>query len=75
MDSQTSAEAVIAGGGNKVQGAVSWAFTEALKQKPGLSWRELLKSMRELLKTNAFTQIPQMSTDSFYDIDTKVFLC
>jgi hypothetical protein len=74
MDSQTSAEAVIAGGGNKVQGAVSWAFTQALKQKPGLSWRELLKTMRELLKANAFTQIPQMSTDSFYDIDTKVFL-
>jgi hypothetical protein len=75
MDAQTSAEAVIEGGGNKVQGAVSWAFTEALKHNAGLSWRELLKRMRELLKTNGFTQIPQMSTDSFYDIDSKVFLC
>lgn len=73
MDSQTSAEAVIAGG-NKVQGAVSWAFTEAMKQTPTPSWRQLLKSMRDLLKTNGFDQIPQMSTDSFCDMDTKVSL-
>lgn len=73
MDSQTSAEAVIAGG-NKVQGAVSWAFTEAMKQTPVPSWRQLLKSMRDLLRSNAFTQIPQMSSDSFFDIDTKVCL-
>jgi hypothetical protein len=71
MDSQTSTEANI---GNKLQGAVSWSFIESVKEKPSLSWRELLQSMRDNLKSSGFTQIPQLSTDSFYDINSKVFL-
>lgn len=70
-DSQTSDDAVIAG---KDQGAMTWAFTQALETGAGGSWRQLLKDMRDALKTNGFTQIPQLSTDSFYDIDSKVFL-
>lgn len=71
MDSQTSSEAII---NDKPQGAVSWAFIQSVNEKESLSWRELLQSMRDILKTSRFTQIPQMSTDSFYDIDSKVFL-
>lgn len=71
MDSETSAEALI---DNKAQGAMTWSFIESINKTPNCSWRELLKSMRELLKTSSFTQIPQLSTDSFYDIDSKLFI-
>jgi hypothetical protein len=71
MDSQTSDEAVI---DNKNQGAVTWSFIDCIKKTPNCSWRELLKQMRNLLKSKGFTQIPQLSTDSFYDIDSKVFI-
>lgn len=71
MDSQTSTEALIE---NKSQGALTWSFIDCLNKTPNCSWRELLKTMRDSLKTNGFTQIPQLSTDSFYDIDSKVFI-
>jgi len=70
MDSQTSEEAVVNG---KVEGAVSWAFLEATKQNPTTTWRELLKKMRDLLRSNGFQQIPQLSTDSFFNIDSKIY--
>jgi hypothetical protein len=70
MDSQTSTEAFIE---NQAQGALTWSFIHCINKTPKCSWRELLKSMRGLLKSTGFTQIPQLSTDSFYDIDTKVF--
>jgi len=71
MDEQTSAEAFIE---NKVQGALTWSFIECLNNSPNCSWRELIKTMRDSLKNNGFSQIPQLSTDSFYDIDSKVFI-
>lgn len=71
MDAQTSAEAQI---DNKPQGAMTWSFIESINKTPNCSWRELLKSMRDLLKTSSFSQIPQLSTDSFYDIDSKLFI-
>lgn len=71
MDSQTSAESLI---DNKAQGAMTWSFIESINKTPNCSWRELLKSMRDLLTINSFTQIPQLSTDSFYDIDSKLFI-
>ena len=71
MDSQTSTEAFIE---NKAQGALTWSFIFCTKQNPNCSWRELLKSMRDTLKSNRFSQIPQLSTDSFYDIDSKIFI-
>lgn len=71
MDSQTSAEALI---DNKAQGAMTWSFIESVNKTPTCSWRELLKSMRDILKSNSFTQIPQLSTDSFYDIDSMLFI-
>jgi hypothetical protein len=71
MDSQTSAEAFI---DNKAQGAMTWYFIESINKTPNCSWRELLKYMRSSLKNSSFTQIPQLSTDSFYDIDSKLFI-
>jgi hypothetical protein len=71
MDAQTSSEAEI---DSKPQGALTWSFIDCINKTPNCSWRELLKSMRDLLKTNNFTQIPQLSTDSFYDIDSKLFI-
>jgi hypothetical protein len=71
MDEQTSAEALIE---NKAQGALTWSFIQCLNKTSNCSWRELLKTMRESLKYNGFSQIPQLSTDSFYDIDSKIFI-
>jgi len=71
MDAQTSAEALI---DNKAQGAMTWSFIESINKTPNCSWRELLKSMRDSLKNSSFSQIPQLSTDSFYDIDSKLFI-
>lgn len=70
-DEQTSADAVF---NNKPNGAMTWSLLESLKQKPNESWREIVKSMRDLLKTSQFTQIPQFSSGSFVNIDTPVFI-
>jgi hypothetical protein len=69
-DSQTSVESYI---NDKAQGAMTWSFIECINKTPNTSWRELLKSMRDLLKSNSFKQLPQLSTDSFYDIDSNIF--
>ena len=70
-DKQTSADSVFNG---KANGAMTWSLLESLKQKPNCSWRELIKQMRDLLKTNNYEQIPQFSSGSFVDIDTRVFV-
>lgn len=70
-DNQTSAEAYING---KVQGALTWSFMEEIKQNPNISWRELIKNMRQLLLNSSYTQIPQLSTDSIFNLDNKIFL-
>jgi hypothetical protein len=71
MDSQTSSDSFIE---NKSQGAMSWSFIDCIKKTPNCSWRVLLKTMRDVLKNKGFSQIPQLSTDSFYDIDSKLFI-
>jgi hypothetical protein len=71
MDQQTSADAVI---NNTAQGAMTWAWLETLKTNPKVTWRELLRSMRTLLKTNGYAQLPQFSTGTLEDIDSTVFL-
>jgi len=70
-DNQTSADAVFEG---KANGAMTWSLLEALKQTPTCSWRELIKTMRDLLKTSQFTQIPQFSCGTFENIDTTIFI-
>jgi len=70
-DNQTSADAVI---NNNNNGAMTWSLLEALKQQPTCSWRELVKKMRDLLKTAQLDQIPQFSSGTFENIDTPVFI-
>lgn len=70
-DQQTSADAIINGNAN---GAMTWSLLEGLKDKPGCSWRELVKKMRELLKKSQYTQIPQFSSGAFVNFDKPVFI-
>jgi hypothetical protein len=70
-DYQTSADAFI---NNKGTGAMTWSLLEALKQTPNCNWRELVKSMRNLLKTSQYDQIPQFSSGTFQNIDTPIFI-
>ena len=70
-DIQTSADATI---NNKNQGAMTWAFLEAFKSEQNITWRNLLIKMRSLLKQSKFSQLPQLTTGSFFDIDSQVFI-
>jgi hypothetical protein len=70
-DYQTSTETVFNG---KDGGALTWSFLEALKQNPNSSWRELVKSMRNILKGKNLSQIPQFSCGLFENFDSKIFL-
>jgi hypothetical protein len=65
-DRQTSTDAQF---NNRPNGAMTWSLLEALKQKPNCSWRELVMTMRDLLKKSNFTQIPQISCGKFENID------
>ena len=70
-DLQTSSDAYI---NNKNQGAMTWAFLEAFKSEKNITWRNLLIKMRDLLKKSNFTQLPQLTTGSFLNIDSPVFI-
>ena len=70
-EQQTSADAYI---NNKAQGAMIWSLLESLKTSQTETWRELLKTMRALLKTSKYEQIPQFASGNFVDIDSKVFI-
>lgn len=61
-DEQTSADASI---GGEATGAMSWAFREGYQ--PGLSYTDLLKHIRELLK-GKYSQVPQLSTGHKMDM-------
>ena len=70
-DNQTSADAFI---NKRACGAMTWSFLEAAKEKKGCTWRELIKLMRDKLKTSEFPQIPQFSSGTFVNIDTPIFI-
>ena len=70
-DIQTSSDANI---NNKSQGAMTWAFLEAFKSEKNITWRNLLIKMRDLLKKSSFSQLPQLTSGSFLNIDSPVFI-
>ena len=70
-DLQTSSDATI---NNTDQGAMTWAFLEAFKSQENITWRNLLIKMRDLLKKSNFSQIPQLTSGSFFNIDSPVFI-
>jgi hypothetical protein len=69
-DNQTSSEAVI---NNEPQGVLTSTFIETINKNPNCTWKNLMCDMFNSLKSNNFTQIPQISTNIFYDIDISVF--
>jgi hypothetical protein len=68
-DTQTSADAFV---DKKYQGAMTWAFISAISESTTLSWRDLLIKMRDKLNTSDFTQLPQLSSGCFIDINKMV---
>jgi hypothetical protein len=70
-DEQTSADSVF---NNKANGAMTWSLLEGLKQKPNCTWRELIKTMRDLLKNGNYEQIPQLSSGQITNIDAPCFV-
>lgn len=70
-DNQTSADSVFNG---KPNGAMTWSLLECVKENSGITWRELVRSMRNKLRTAKFFQIPQFSSGNFVEIDKKIFI-
>jgi len=73
-DNQTSADAYL---NSKYQGAMTWAFLSCLNNNTSsttLSWKKLLITMRDQLKTSEFTQLPQLSSGSLIDINNAMCL-
>jgi hypothetical protein len=70
-EKQTSTDANI---NNVAQGAMTWSLLESLKNEKTVTWRDLIKSMRDLLKKSNYEQLPQFSSGNFIDIDSKVFI-
>jgi hypothetical protein len=68
-DNQTSDDAII---NNLPQGALTWAFLQTFNSQQNQSWRDLLKGMRSTLQNNGFTQIPQLSSGKFINIDSTI---
>jgi hypothetical protein len=69
-DKQTSADAYI---NNKYNGALTWSYLETLKTSSKIrTWRELVKTMRDKLKFNNYSQIPQFSCGQPTNIDENV---
>jgi len=69
-DSQTSAD-VQAGslGMNKAGGAMTTALLRALT--PSISCFDLLKDMSSFIKSSGFTQVPQMSSEQFVNLESS----
>jgi len=70
-DEELSADSVF---NDEAGGAGTKSLLESLNQNPDCTWRELVNNMRNYLKTNGYSQTPQISTGKFEDIDTKVFI-
>jgi hypothetical protein len=71
MDNQTSADAYI---NSTYQGAMTWSFLDTLNNKPNLTWKELITTMRSSVKTSKYTQIPQLSSGKQLDLTAKICL-
>jgi len=72
-DKQTSADADF---NNKANGALTWSLlqTLSLKQSSTMTWRSLIRNMRDILKKNNFEQIPQLSSGQFVDVESLIFI-
>lgn len=72
MDDQTSMDAHFNG---ESIGAMTYSFRRTLETTKGrCSYRELLSTMTEILKSEKFKQVPQLSTARPFDLDTGFVL-
>jgi len=69
-DNQFSLETFI---NNKTQGAMTWSFLETVRNNKPLTWRNLVKKMRETLKPQSY-QIPQLSSGRLFNPDSDFVL-
>ena len=67
-DDQFSLETFI---NNKTQGVMTWSFLETVRNNKGISWRNLVKKMREILKPQSY-QIPQLSSGRLFNPDSEI---
>jgi hypothetical protein len=67
-DDQVSLETLI---NNKTQGLMTWSFLETVRNNKTISWRNLVKKMRELLKPQS-NQIPQLSSGRLFNPDSEI---
>jgi hypothetical protein len=74
-DNQTSADAYVNYRNKNIySGAMTYAFLHAMDTIKDVSLYDLINHMRNLLKTEGYDQIPQLSGGTFVDIKTeKVF--
>ena len=70
-DNQTSSECLY---GKIPRGAMTVAFRIVFGNNNKVTWRQLVKGMRDLLKRSSFRQIPQLSSGKFINIDSQVFI-
>jgi hypothetical protein len=70
MDHQYSLEVTIDG---TSQGLLTSTFIDIMNNNNNLSWKELMCDMYESIKSKHFSQIPQISTNVFHNIDGKIF--
>ncbi|KAJ3091114.1 Ca(2+)-dependent cysteine protease [Quaeritorhiza haematococci] len=65
-ETQTSADATIAG---SATGAMSFALLKTIQDLgPGVSYEELLKSIRDILRKKNYSQVPQLSAGHLLDV-------
>lgn len=69
-DEQVSLETII---NNKVQGLMTWSFLETVRNNTTISWRNLVKKMRDILKPQSY-QIPQLSSGKLFNPDSQFIL-
>jgi len=69
-DDQFSLETFI---NNKTQGVMTWSFLETVRNNKPLTWRNLVKKMREILKPQSY-QIPQLSSGRLFNPDSDFIL-
>jgi len=72
-DDQTSSDSTFAGYGHA--GALTWGFISNLKShREGLSYVELLTDIRESIKNDRLTQVPQLSSGHKMELRAAEFL-
>lgn len=69
-DEQYSIELNIDG---KTQGAMTWSLLNILNKSPNISWRNLVKNIRNVLRYTSY-QIPQLSCGKLFNIDHSVVI-